>query len=135
MKTMILGFILTITWTIAWLTYAPKVGAAEFTVYSVYRPVDLGNAGEPQIKDFYINMGSNHGLRKGAVVNVYRKVASYDVANQKLYKDLTFAFAKMKVIHVEENAGIARVEQLLPLDQTPVTGPRAVMVGDIIRLN
>jgi hypothetical protein len=107
--------------------------ATDFVVYGVYKSVDLGGTTEPAQKDFYVNMGSNHGLRNGATLEVLRKTATYDVANQKLYKDLTFPIARLKVIHAEANAAIARLEKMLPNDSTPAITPRTVMVGDIVQ--
>ncbi len=109
--------------------------ADDFTVYSIYSPVDLGNPGEQQQKDYYVNMGTAHGLNKGAIVMVYRKAPSYDVANQKLYKDVTFPFAKLRIIHTEESASIGRLEVLAPSEKVPALSPRAVIVGDIVRLS
>jgi hypothetical protein len=104
-------------------------------IYSIYRGVDLGIAGEASPpKDFYVNMGIQHGLREGASLEVLRRVSTYDVINQQLYRDVTFPIAVLKVIHVESNASIARLERMLPIEKTPSISPRAVMVGDLIRL-
>jgi hypothetical protein len=109
--------------------------SADFVVYSVYKPIDLGNPGETPQKDFYVNMGSSNGLRDGATLEVIRKVATYDLLSEKLYKDVSFPIARLKVIHVEENAAIARLDQLFPADKTPSVAYRAVMVGDIVQVS
>ena len=109
--------------------------AEEFQVYSVYSPIDLGQGSEAVRKDYYINMGSSSGLKKGMSLEVVRKLPTYDVANEKLYKDVSFSIAVIKVIHVESQVSIARLEKLLPLDQTPVSSPQAVMVGDRVRIS
>ena len=108
--------------------------AADFVVYSVYRGLDLGNPGEaPPPKDYFVNMGSAQGVREGTVLNVMRKVATYDLLSEKLYRDVTFPIAKIKVIHVENNAAIARLDRMLPTDKTPATNPFAIMIGDAVR--
>jgi hypothetical protein len=113
----------------------PAVGnASDFIVYSVYKDLDLGNPGVVPHKDFYINMGSANGIHPGSVVEVVRKSSTYDLANQKLYKDVSFPIATLKVIHVETNAAIARLEKIYSAEKTPATSPRAVMVGDNIRV-
>jgi hypothetical protein len=109
--------------------------ADEFSVYNVNRPVDLGNPGERPKKDVYVNVGRSHGVRPGTVLIVSRKVSTYDAVSQKLYKDVSFPFAKVKVIHAEDRASIARVSELLPADQVPSISPREVMVGDIVRVS
>ena len=105
----------------------------EYVVYSVYKALDLGNPGEIPQKDFYVNMGSANGLQEGATLEVLRRAPSYDLMSQKLYRDLTFPIGKLKVIHVEANAAIARLDKLIPLDKLPAVSPYAVMVGDIVR--
>ena len=106
--------------------------AEDFRVYSIYKALDLGIAGETPQKDYYVNMGTAQGLRVGSVLEVQRKTPTYDLSNQKLYKDVSFPIARLKVIHAESNASIARLEKMLPADKTPVISPNAVMVGDFV---
>ncbi len=106
--------------------------AQDYVIYGVFRELDLGNPGEIAQKDYYINMGSAQGLRPGSIVQVSRRMATYDLMAEKLYKDVLFPIADLKVIHVEGNAAIARMEKMLPADKTPAMFPRAVMVGDIV---
>ncbi len=102
-------------------------------VYSVQKSFDLGEANEEMVKDFYINLGTNNGIRVGTVLEVSRKTPSYDLTSQKLYKDIQFSFARLKVIHAEKDACIARLERLYPIEKTPVVNPRAVLVGDSVK--
>ncbi len=107
----------------------------EFVVYNVFRPLDLGNPGETPPKDYYVNMGSAQGLRKGATLDVFRKKATYDLLSQRLYKEVIFPIATLRIIHVENGAAIARLEKMLPADETPGISPPAVMIGDVVRLS
>ncbi len=110
------------------------VDAGDYFVYSIYKAIDMGSPGEVAPKDFYVNMGSGQGLQAGSTLEVLRKTATYDLNSQKLYKDVVFPIARLKVIHVEDNASIARLEKILPPETTPVISPRAVMVGDQVRI-
>ena len=107
--------------------------AADFTIYSVYRGIYLGNSDEQPEKDFYINMGSAQGVREGTILEVLRRIPTYDELSQQLYRDVTFAIARVKVIHVESKVAVARLDKMLPIDKTPSISPRAIMVGDIVR--
>lgn len=113
---------------------ARMAGADDHIVYSVQRSLNMGNPGEVTTKDFYINMGKVNGVVEGAVLDVYRRASTYDLLSEKLYRDVTFPFAKLKVIHVEKDVAIARFEKILPEAAAPVVTPRAVMVGDIVKL-
>lgn len=112
---------------------APHSLAADYVVYSVFKPIDLGGVGDAPQKDFYVNMGSSQGLREGANLEVLRRISTYDLLNEKLYQDVTFPIARLKVIHVENNAAICRLDKILKADKTPETSIRAVMVGDLVR--
>ncbi len=120
----------------------PRATAAEAVVYSVYQGVDLGDpvtsdgrstAPRVSTKDFFVNIGSSQGIRPGTVLQVSRKMPTYDLIGEKLYKEITFPIATLKVIHAEQGVAIARLDKLLPQDKTPAFSPRAVMVGDLVR--
>ena len=106
--------------------------AADFRVYSVYRAVGLGGSEETPQKDYYISMGTAHGLQKGSLLQVTRRVASYDLLAERLYRDVTIPVALIKVIHAESMSAIARLEKVMPSDLAPAASPRAVMVGDLV---
>jgi hypothetical protein len=108
--------------------------AQEFVVYGVHKDLDLGNPGETPQKDYYLNLGTSQGLREGSIVEVARRMPTYDLAAEKLHKDVIFPIARLRIIHAEGNSAIARLDKLLPVDKTPVMGaPRAVMIGDLVR--
>jgi len=105
----------------------------ESMVYSVRTPLSLGNPGEKIEKDYYLNIGAQQGVRAGDRVNVLRRASSYDLLNKRLYTDVTFPIAQLKIIHVEGKASIARLEKILPQSETPTFDPPGVMVGDLVR--
>lgn len=104
-------------------------------VYSVFKGIDLGNPNDRVQKDYFVNLGTNQGIHVGTVLEVARKAPSYDLTTEKLYKDLIFPFAQIRVIHAEKDAAIARLEKLYPQDKTPVLTPRSVIVGDLVRIS
>ena len=52
-------------------------------------------------KDYYVNMGKTQGVHEGSILEVTRKVATYDLLSERLYKEVTFPIAKLRVIHTE----------------------------------
>src|SRR5579885_154304 len=123
-------FLAAVTWT--GLLLPRPTGAADYVVYSVYRALDMGYEGEKTEKDFYVNMGTAQGVHPGTVLKAYRRMSTYDLMSEKLYRDVSFPIAKLKVIHAEQNAAIARLDQMLP--DTPAYSPKAVMVGDLVEI-
>lgn len=116
------------------VAHSAPAEASEFVVYSVYKGLNYGNPGEIPQKDFYVNMGSENGVRKGSVLEVVRRTATYDLSSQKLYKDVNYPIGTLKVIHVEGNAAIARLDKMIPADQMPASNPPAILVGDTVRI-
>ena len=118
----------------SWVAFTPKSFSDDFVVYNVYKALDLGNPDETPRRDFYVNMGTSQGVHDGATLEVLRTVSTYDLKTEKLYKDVAFPIAHLKVIHVENNVAVARLDKMLPIDKTPSITPRAVMVGDHVRV-
>lgn len=106
-----------------------------FVVYSEYQALDMGNPGEKPPKDYYVNIGSSNGVHEGTELEVVRSIPTYDLLSERLYKDLRFPVATLKVIHAESSASIARLDKLMPPDNTPAVSYRGVMVGDTVRIN
>jgi hypothetical protein len=120
----------------AFLVAAPSALSEDTAiVYSVFKGIDLGDPNEVLQKDYFVNLGTNQGIQIGTVLEVARKSPSYDLTTEKLYKDLIFPFAKLRVIHAEKDAAIARLEKLYPPEKTPVVVPRSVIVGDLVRVS
>ncbi len=110
-----------------------EAAPSDFVVYGVYTGLNMGFANEIPKKDFYVNLGLKHGVRIGTSLEVMRKVATYDAIGKKLYKDMVFPIARIKVIHSEDNASIARMEAMIPEERAPASTPRAILVGDMVR--
>lgn len=108
----------------------------DYVVYSVYQAINMSNdPKDAPPKDYYINMGKQQGVHQGSILEVRRRVSTYDLVSEQLYRDLTVPVALVKVIHVEAVAAIARLQKLLPLQSTPMVAPRAILVGDLVRFS
>lgn len=108
------------------------VNGSENIVYSVYKELDLGRPGETPRKDYYVSMGSAQGVHIGSILTVSRRMATYDLISEKLYKEVIFPIAKIKVIHAERSVAIGRLQKMLPPEETPTISPLAIMVGDLV---
>lgn len=111
---------------------ADPARAADYFVYSVYKELDMGTPGEVPQKDYYINMGTSSGIHEGMYVRVLRRTSTYDLLNERLYKDVLFPIARLKILHAEANASIGRLDKMFPPATTPAFSPHAVMVGDLV---
>ncbi len=120
---------------LGWVAIPSALSEDTAIVYSVFKGIDLGEPNEILQKDYFVNLGVNQGIRVGTILEVARKAPSYDLTTDKLYKDLIFPFALLRVIHAEKDAAIARLEKIYPPDKTPVVTPRSVIVGDLVRIS
>lgn len=115
------------------LAQSPEARADDFNVYQVFRGIDLGENDTPPPKDIFINMGSHNGLKKGSVLDVYRKISSFDNLTQRLVGDHMIPVGRIKVIHADDKSAIARLDKFVSIDQEPGLLPQAVMIGDVVR--
>jgi hypothetical protein len=109
--------------------------ADDFVVYSIYRELDMGNPGETPLKDYYLNMGSSNGLHEGSRVDVIRKFSTYDSITEKLFREVQFKVATLKVIHVESGIAVARMDKMVPFEKNPAIAIKGVMLGDSVRIS
>lgn len=108
--------------------------ATEFKVFYVKKEFDFGNAKNLQ-KDFYVNMGTRDGLKKDAILNVYRKNQLVDTTSESKIYSAKILVAKLKVISVDSEFSITRLSSLADLSQSPVAGYTQIMVGDTVELS
>lgn len=116
------------------LAWVPTALGAEYTVYQVYRPINLGESETLPPKDIFINMGATQGVHKGSVLDVYRRISSFDNLTQKHMGDHMIPVGRIKVIHTDEQTAIARVDKFVSVEQEPALLPQAVMIGDVVRV-
>ena len=108
--------------------------AKDVTVFDVRRPLAMENNENPE-KDYFFNAGSNDGLKKGMLVVVTRRQALYDQYLNKSPGDLVVPVGLLRIIHVQPDMSVARLESLQSRKHTPNVEFEAVMVGDKIDLS
>lgn len=114
-------------------SFFTRAVANEHTVYEVFRPIDLGESDRPPPRDIFVNMGSNDGLKKGSILDVYRKISSFDNLTEKVAGDHIIPVGRLKVIHSDAKTAIARVEKFVSVEQEPALLPQTVMIGDLVK--
>ena len=108
--------------------------AKEVTVFDVRRPLAMDNSEQPP-KDYYINAGSKDGLKSGMVLSVNRRSTLYDQYQNKSPGDLIVLVGVIRLIHVQEDISVARLEKIESRDKLPTIDFDAIMMGDKVDLN
>jgi hypothetical protein len=103
-------------------------------IYSVAHDLPLSNEEKPKAKNYYINMGSVQGLKKGALLDVYRSVMKTDPYETKKKFNYRMKIGELKVIHSESEAAVAVLNKLVEEEDAPITDVEALMIGDAVEI-
>ncbi|MCY4523654.1 MAG: hypothetical protein OXB84_02825 [Halobacteriovoraceae bacterium] len=109
--------------------------ASDYVIYSITQDFPMGEPNEILKKDFYINIGSNQGIKKGTSLDVYRNILSvYSNKTKKIHKH-RIRIGKVRIIHVDEQSSIAKKEFLFDTTRTPNLEFKDFMIGDHISIS
>ncbi|MCB0350169.1 MAG: hypothetical protein KDD38_03235 [Bdellovibrionales bacterium] len=108
--------------------------AKEVTVFDVRRPLAMENNETPE-KDYYINAGSADGLKVGVVVSVNRRHTLYDQYQNKSLSDLVVTVGQLRIIYVQDDVSVARLEKIYGREALPTLEFDSVMTGDKVDLS
>jgi len=113
--------------------FVPTLASAEFQVYGIRSDFLLDEA-QTKFRDVYVNIGTTQGVKVGSMLDVYRVITPVDEINQRTAKNVSFKFAKMKIIHADGDSSVARVTQFYPAESTPMSSYTNVIVGDRVEI-
>tara|TARA_B100000749_G_scaffold279661_1_gene273071 strand:+ start:54871 stop:55467 length:597 start_codon:yes stop_codon:yes gene_type:complete len=111
-----------------------QVYAKDVNIFDVRKTLPLSET-EKVYQDFYVNGGSERGLKPGMLVTVTRRLNPYDTYQNKSPGELNVAVGRLKIIHVQEGVSVARLHSLYSRSSRPVLEYDYLMVGDKLDLN
>jgi hypothetical protein len=85
--------------------------------------------------DFYINVGSEVGFKKGSYVTVVRQVPVHDPVQNKQQGTLNIVIGRLQIIHVERNLAVGRQFSETTGEDRPTVEFEAIMIGDKVDLD
>jgi hypothetical protein len=103
-------------------------------VFEIRRQVAL-DPSKPEPKDFFINAGAELGLKPDMVVVVTRRHALYDSYQNRSPGDLIVPVGQLRIIHVQKDLSVARMEKMLDRGSLPALELDAIMIGDRLDLS
>lgn len=106
---------------------------ADLWIFDSRRPVALSDDEHPA-RDYYINGGSEQGLKAGLIVTVRRRLTLYDSLANRSPGDLIVPVGKVKIIHVQKGLSVARLHSLSKGPGAAALEENFLMVGDRLDL-
>lgn len=103
--------------------------APEHIVFGMKTEIAMSTTDKPR-KDYYMNIGTNQGVKQGTVLDVFRTVTTTDDINNRSAANIVFKVAKVKVIHAENEISVGRIAEILPPVDVPIGAFPTVVVGD-----
>lgn len=115
------------------LLFSWEAFSADLNVVEVHRNIPLADDA-PVYKDFYINAGTDAGLKKNLVVNVIRKMSIRDATGTQSYGDIDILVGQLKIIATQGRVAVAREYKLASRDTEPMLEQVGIMIGDRLEL-
>ncbi|MCB0362688.1 MAG: hypothetical protein KDD35_08195 [Bdellovibrionales bacterium] len=104
------------------------------SIFEVRRRLAMTN-GEVTERDFYLNGGSESGLKPGMILQVKRQIALYDSYQNTSPGDLNVPVGELKILFVQRGVSVGREHILYERKNLPVLNENYLMVGDQVDLS
>ncbi|MES3039443.1 MAG: hypothetical protein V4736_16155 [Bdellovibrionota bacterium] len=105
----------------------------DISIVNVRKNITLSNE-ETAYRDYYLNGGSDDGIKKGQVLNIVRKVVARDYSGTQTYGDIFIPVGELKVIAVFGKLAVARESKIFSREELPVLEQIGLMTGDLVDL-
>jgi hypothetical protein len=80
-------------------------------------------------KNFYVNMGSNQGVKKGTLLDVFRIISVLDPYDNRKRINYRVKIGELKVLHANQEAAIT-ISHKTVTEDLPVLDLDSFIVGD-----
>lgn len=86
-------------------------------------------------KNYFVNMGSNQGVKKDTKLDVFRIISVQNPYDNKKRVNYKVKIGELRVITSSEDAAIAKVEEYVSKEETPIFDLDQFMVGDHVAIS
>jgi hypothetical protein len=106
-----------------------------YLIYSVAQDLPMGTDSQVIKKNFYVNMGSNQGVKKGTLLSVYRIISVLDPYENKRRTNYKVKIGELKVLHTNDEAAITIAHKMNADEESPVLDLDQFIVGDHVAVS
>jgi len=122
--------------TVVMLSFIPKSIARDYVVYSIAHELSMGDKDLSQLrKNYYLNIGTEDGVRPGILMDVFRIISRTDQYRDKKRFTHKVKIGELKILHSESSTSIAKIEKLFTGENYPLFDIESVMIGDHVSIN
>lgn len=114
--------------------WATPVMAKSFLIYSVAQDLPMGADNETLKKNFYVNIGSRQGVKKGTVLDVFRIVSVLNPYDNRKRVNHRVKIGELKVLHADDEAAITAFHKMVDDDKLVIELDHFI-VGDHVAVN
>lgn len=108
--------------------------SSDFFIFGISNEFPLNN-NTKALRDYYINIGTQQGIKAGSTLEVFRKIIIQNKEkNEYIKRKINFKIAKIKVIHATENISIGRLIKIFSKDTIPITEQKSIIIGDRVAI-
>ena len=121
--------------TFLFLLFSLSSFARDHLIYSVSEEIPMGYENEVTKKNFYLNIGSNQGVEKGTVLDVFRVISKSNPYENLKRVNYKVKIGEIKVLHSDDEAAIGILTKLNDGNETPLIHLKGFMIGDHVSVN
>ncbi|MBY0516164.1 MAG: hypothetical protein K2P81_04610 [Bacteriovoracaceae bacterium] len=119
--------------TILFALHAQSVSARTYMIFSVAMDLPMGEENEVLKKNFYVNIGTNQGVKKGTLLDVFRVISVLDPYDNRKRVNYRVKIGELKVLEANEDAAISVFHKNKA--DVPVLDLDKFIVGDHVAVN
>lgn len=116
------------------LLMSVSASANDFQIYSIFHEIPMTNQQQVMVKNYYINVGEESGVKDGTVMDVFRSLSVLDPYDTKRRYQHKIKVGEIKIIHADQKSSIAVYNNLLNGPDKPKLEVQNFMVGDLVKV-
>lgn len=113
--------------------FVNSASAKEVQIIEMRKGLTLKN-NEKLPTDYFLNAGSELGIKPGTVFTLYRRLSVLDRFGGTQARPLSVPVGKIKIIYTAKNISVARLHELEGAQNLPALEYRGIMLGDLIHV-
>ena len=108
--------------------------ARDHLIFSVAEDIPMGWQDDINRRNYYVTMGSEHGIKKGTTLTVFRRISKRNPYDNKKRVNYKVPIGTLEVIHAEDTSAIGNLKKLYKSAKDPLFEINNFMIGDSVEV-